>query len=46
MHPQRRPRARWVLRAGIAALTPTVAISALPATAMADSTDDYPIPTG
>jgi hypothetical protein len=44
MHPQRRPRARWVLRAGIAALTATVAISALPATAMADSTDDYPIP--
>jgi hypothetical protein len=44
MHPQRRPRARWVLRAGIASLTATVAISALPATAMADSTDDYPIP--
>ncbi|MFZ0713585.1 DUF5078 domain-containing protein [Mycobacterium sp.] len=38
-----RPRARSVLRAGIAALA-TVATTALPATAMADSTDDYPIP--
>ena len=35
-----------VVGAGIAALTATVAISALAATAMADSTDDYPIPTG
>src|ERR1700761_956170 len=43
MRRPRRPRARSVLRAGIAALTATVA-TALPATAMADSTDDYPIP--
>ncbi len=45
MHPPRRPRTRSVVRAGIAALTTTVA-TALPATAMADSTDDYPIPHG
>ena len=38
------PRARSVLRARIAALTATVATTALPATAMADSTNDYPIP--
>jgi hypothetical protein len=44
MNRPRSPRARWVRRAGIAALTATLAISALPATAMADSTDDYPIP--
>jgi hypothetical protein len=44
MHPPRRPRARWVRRACIAALPATVAISVLPATAVADSTDDYPIP--
>jgi Domain of unknown function (DUF5078) len=44
MHRPRRPRARSVLRAAIAALTATVATTALPATAMADSTDDYPIP--
>jgi hypothetical protein len=44
MHTPRRPRARWVRRAGIAALSATVAISVLPATAVADSTDDYPIP--
>ena len=43
MNPPRRPRARWVLRDGIAVLTGAVAISALPATAVADSTDDYPI---
>jgi Domain of unknown function (DUF5078) len=40
----RRSRARSVLRAWIAALSATVAISAMPATAVADSTDDYPIP--
>jgi hypothetical protein len=40
----RQPRGRSVLRAGIAALTATVATSALPATAVADATDDYPIP--
>jgi Domain of unknown function (DUF5078) len=44
MKPSRRSRARSVLRAGIAALTATVATTALPATAMADSTNDYPIP--
>jgi hypothetical protein len=44
MNPQRRSRARSLLRAGIAALSTTFAISALPATAVADSTDDYPIP--
>ena len=44
MHRLRRPRAHSVLRAGIAALTATVATAALPATGMADSTDDYPIP--
>src|ERR1700741_3718928 len=44
MHRPRRPRARSVLGAAIAALTATVATTALPATAMADSTDDYPIP--
>jgi len=44
MNPPRRPRARSVLRAGIAALSATVAISASPATAVADSTHDYPIP--
>jgi hypothetical protein len=43
MHRPGRPRARSVLRAGIAALA-TVTTTALPATAMADSTDDYPIP--
>src|ERR1700759_223108 len=41
--PRRRP-ARWVRRAGIAPLSATVSISVLPATAVADSTDDYPIP--
>jgi hypothetical protein len=45
MRRPRRPRARSVLRAGIAALTATVA-TALAATAIADSTDDYPIPAG
>jgi Domain of unknown function (DUF5078) len=44
MRRPRRPRARSVPRAGIAALTATVATTALPATAMADTTDDYPIP--
>ena len=44
MRRPRRPRARSVLRAGIAALTVTVATTALAAIAMADSTDDYPIP--
>ena len=44
MHRPRRPRARSVLRAGIAALTATVMVSALPVIAVADSTDDYPIP--
>jgi Domain of unknown function (DUF5078) len=44
MNPPRRSRARSVRRACIAALPATVAISALPATAVADSTDDYPIP--
>ena len=44
MNRPRRPRARWVRRAGLAALCAAVAISALPATAVADSTDDYPIP--
>ena len=40
-----RPRARSVRRAGLAALSAAaVMISALPATAMADSTNDYPIP--
>jgi hypothetical protein len=43
MNPPRRPRAPWVLRVGIAVLTGAVAISALPATAVVDSTDDYPI---
>jgi Domain of unknown function (DUF5078) len=40
----RRPRARPVLRAGIAALSAAVMVSALPVIAVADSTDDYPIP--
>ncbi|MCW2664385.1 MAG: hypothetical protein JWP83_5537 [Mycobacterium sp.] len=44
MNPPRRSRARWVRRAGIAALSATVALSVLPGTAAADSTDDYPIP--
>jgi Domain of unknown function (DUF5078) len=39
-----RPRARSVVRAVVAVLTATVATTALPATAAADSTDDYPIP--
>src|ERR1700720_2765595 len=44
MNRPRQPRARSVLRAGVAALAATVATTALPATAMADATDDYPIP--
>ena len=44
MHRPRRPRARSVLRAGIAALSAAVMVSALPVIAVADSTDDYPIP--
>ena len=44
MRSPRRPRARSVVRAVVAVLTATVATTALPATAMADSTDDYPIP--
>jgi hypothetical protein len=44
MNPPRRSGARSVRRACIAALLATAAISALPATAVADSTDDYPIP--
>src|SRR5277367_5021342 len=44
MNRPRRPRARSVRRAGLAALSASVTISALPATAVADSTDDYPIP--
>ena len=44
MHGPRRPRARSVPRAVIAALTAAVATTALPTTAMADSTDDCPIP--
>jgi Domain of unknown function (DUF5078) len=47
MRPSRRPRrthARSILRAGIAALSGTIAATAVPATAVADGTDDYPIP--
>ena len=44
MNRPRRPRARPVLRAGIAALSAAVMVSALPVIAVADSTDDYPIP--
>ena len=40
----RRSRARSAKRAGIAALSAAVMISALAATAVADATDDYPIP--
>jgi hypothetical protein len=43
MNRPRPPRARSVRRPGLAALTAVVAISGLPATAVADSTDDYPI---
>jgi Domain of unknown function (DUF5078) len=47
MHPARPPGqapARFVLRAAIAVLTSTIAATAVPATAAADGTDDYPIP--
>jgi hypothetical protein len=40
----RRSRARSVRRVGLAAFSAAVAISALPVIAVADSTDDYPIP--
>jgi hypothetical protein len=40
----RRSRARLVRRVGLAAFSAAVAISALPVIAVADSTDDYPIP--
>jgi hypothetical protein len=45
MNRPRQPRARSVKRAGVAVLT-AIATTASPATAVADSTDDYPIPTG
>jgi hypothetical protein len=44
MKSHRRPRARSVLRAGIAVGTAAIATTAVPATAAADSTEDYPIP--
>jgi hypothetical protein len=44
MNRQRRARARSVLSVAAAVLTATLPISQLPATAGADSTDDYPIP--
>ncbi len=44
MKPRSRSRARSVRRAGLAVLPAAVAISALPAAAAADSTNDYPIP--
>ena len=44
MNPPRRWRARWVRRAGLAALSAAIVTTALPATAVADGTDDYPIP--
>jgi Domain of unknown function (DUF5078) len=40
----RRSRARLVRRVGLAAFSAAVAISALPDIAVADATDDYPIP--
>jgi hypothetical protein len=40
----RQPRTRSIKRAGIAALSAAVMVSALPVIAVADSTDDYPIP--
>jgi Domain of unknown function (DUF5078) len=48
MQPQRRARrtgARSALRAAIAVLTGALAATALPATAAADATEDYPIPS-
>jgi Domain of unknown function (DUF5078) len=45
MYPSRRRRARSVLRAGIAVVTAAIATTAVPATAAADSTADYPIPS-
>jgi hypothetical protein len=40
----RQQRTRSIKRAGIAALSAGIVVSALPVTAAADSTDDYPIP--
>ena len=40
----RQQRTRSIKRAGIAALSAGIVVSALPATAAADATDDYPIP--
>jgi hypothetical protein len=37
-------RARWVQRAAIAVLAGAIAATAVPPTAAADGTDDYPIP--
>jgi hypothetical protein len=45
MNPSRRPRARSVPRAGIAVVTAAIATTVVPATAAADSTEDYPIPS-
>jgi hypothetical protein len=45
MNPSRRPRARSVPRAGIAVVTAAIATTVVPATATADSTEDYPIPS-
>jgi Domain of unknown function (DUF5078) len=45
MKSHRRPRARSVLRAGIAVGTAAIATTAVPAAAAADSTEDYPIPS-
>ena len=47
MYQPRRPRAtrkRRAFRAGIAILAGALAAAVIPATAAADSTDDYPIP--
>jgi hypothetical protein len=45
MNPPRRPRSCSVHRVGIAVAAAAIAMTALPATATADSTDDYPIPS-
>jgi Domain of unknown function (DUF5078) len=44
MKPPRRPGARSVRRAGVAVLIAAIATTALPSSAAADGTDDYPIP--
>jgi Domain of unknown function (DUF5078) len=44
MNRPRPPRARSVRRAGLAAPIAAIAMTALPASAVADSTDDCPIP--